>query len=79
METIGAFAAKTHLSELLDRVARGEKITITKHGVPVAVMLPVDPQPKQNRHESIQALKEFRAKHALGTVSLQSLIVEGRD
>ncbi|MBF0419399.1 MAG: type II toxin-antitoxin system prevent-host-death family antitoxin, partial [Magnetococcales bacterium] len=40
METIGAFAAKTHLSALLDRVVQGEQITITRHGVPVAVMLP---------------------------------------
>ncbi len=79
METIGAFAAKTHLSALLDRVVQGEQITITRHGVPVAVMLPSDSQPKQTCRESVQALKEFRAKHSLGTVSLRSLIVEGRD
>lgn len=37
---IGAFKAKTHLSELLERVRRGERITITKHGTPVAVLVP---------------------------------------
>src|SRR3982074_3398007 len=36
METVGAFEAKTHLAALLDRVAKGEKITITRHGVPAA-------------------------------------------
>ena len=36
MITVGAFEAKTHLSTLLDRVAAGEEVTITKHGKPVA-------------------------------------------
>jgi prevent-host-death family protein len=38
---VGAFDAKTHLAELLDRVGRGEKITITRHGVPAAMLVPV--------------------------------------
>jgi prevent-host-death family protein len=36
MITVGAFEAKTKLSELLDRVERGEEVTITRHGKPVA-------------------------------------------
>ncbi len=36
MDTVGAFEAKTHLSDLLDRVERGERFTITRHGKPVA-------------------------------------------
>jgi prevent-host-death family protein len=31
MDTIGTFEAKTHLTRLLDRVASGEQITITRH------------------------------------------------
>ena len=42
MNTVGSYEAKTHLPSLLDRVAGGERITITKHGVPVAVLVPVD-------------------------------------
>ncbi len=38
---IGIFETKTHLSALLDRVARGERITITRHGKPVAELGPV--------------------------------------
>jgi prevent-host-death family protein len=38
MDSLGAFEAKTHLSDLLDRVRRGEKITITRHGVPAAML-----------------------------------------
>jgi len=41
MAFVGAFDAKTHLAELLDRVSRGEKITITRHGVPAAMLVPV--------------------------------------
>ncbi len=37
METsVGAYQAKTHLPQLLDRVEGGETITITRHGKPVA-------------------------------------------
>ena len=34
--TVGAFEAKTKLSELLDRVERGEEVLITRRGKPVA-------------------------------------------
>ena len=47
METVGAYEAKTHLSHLLERVIQGEHITITKHGVPVAVLQP--PETKRKR------------------------------
>jgi prevent-host-death family protein len=39
--TVGAFQAKTHLSELLARVEAGEQVTITKHGRPIARLVPV--------------------------------------
>ena len=39
--TVGAYEAKTHLSELLEKVEAGEEITITKHGSPVAKLVPV--------------------------------------
>lgn len=43
--TFGAFAAKTHLAELLVRAEAGESITITKHGRPVARLVPVGESP----------------------------------
>ncbi len=43
--TVGAFEAKTHLSELLARVEEGEQVTITKHGRPVARLVPVAETP----------------------------------
>jgi prevent-host-death family protein len=40
MRRIGAFAAKTHLGQLLERVAQGEKVLITRRGKPVAMLVP---------------------------------------
>ncbi len=40
MKTVGAYDAKTHLAQLLDEVAAGETITITRRGVPVARLVP---------------------------------------
>lgn len=42
MRNIGAYEAKTDLSRLLDRVARGESLTITRHGHPVARLVPAE-------------------------------------
>ena len=41
MDQIGASEATRHLPRLLDRVARGESLTITRHGKPVARLVPV--------------------------------------
>jgi prevent-host-death family protein len=38
---VGAFAAKTNLAQLLDRVENGEVIVITRHGHPVARLVPI--------------------------------------
>ena len=40
MTTVGSYEAKTHLPQLLDRVSRGEKILITRHGQAVAMLVP---------------------------------------
>jgi prevent-host-death family protein len=42
MREVGAFEAKTHLSELLAAVEKGETITITRRGRPVARLAPID-------------------------------------
>ena len=40
MQEIGAFEAKNTFGTLLDRVERGEEIVITRHGKPVARLVP---------------------------------------
>jgi len=78
METVGALDAKTHLAELLDRVERGESLTITRHGKPVAQLVPVAPMPKRSRIEAIRELREFAKGYRLDGLKLRDLIDEGR-
>ena len=78
MRRIGAYEAKTHLPRLLDEVADGEPITITKHGVPVAVLAPTTPRPSRSAQEAIAALRAFRRTHVLAGLSTRELIDEGR-
>ncbi len=78
MESVGAFDAKTHLSRLLERVADGEKFTITKHGVPVALLVPVDVDTQRDSREVISELKRFRKGRTLGELSIREMVEEGR-
>jgi prevent-host-death family protein len=40
-ETVTLYEAKTHLSALVERAARGEEIIIAKGGTPKAVLVPL--------------------------------------
>ena len=78
MDSVGAYEAKTQLSKLLDRVIKGERITITKHGVPVAVLQPADSGKSADIKTVIFEILKFRKKHSLKGHSLKDLIGEGR-
>ncbi len=78
METVGAYEAKTHLSKLLERVIKGERITITKHGVPIAVLQPLESLRKAEPKRVIAELHKFRSKNRLNGLSLRNMIEEGR-
>ena len=78
MEEVGAYEAKTHLPKLLERVMKGERITITKHGMPVAVLQPPDSQGTTDIKSVIDALRKFRRKHRLEGLSVRKMIEEGR-
>lgn len=66
MDTIGAFEAKTHLSALLERVARGESFTITRHGKPVAQLVPAQQRDPERTKAAIRRMKEIAAGQTLG-------------
>jgi prevent-host-death family protein len=74
---VGAYEAKTHLAALLERVAHGEQITITKHGRPIARLVPIGKSDVERRREAIARLKVFRKGRTLG-VPIKQLIEEGR-
>lgn len=79
MATVGAYEAKTHLPKLLARVAKGERITITKHGVPVAVLAPPPGAfDREAVERTIEQLIEFRRGRKLDGLSIRQLIEEGR-
>jgi prevent-host-death family protein len=79
MIKIGSYEAKTKLPELLKRVARGERIMITKHGVPVAILSPVDrSNDEEEPAQAIDELLRFREQHTLGGLSIREMIEEGR-
>jgi len=79
MKTVGAFEAKTYLPALLERVSKGERITITKHGMPVAMLVPIEGAPQENRTKAIQELKAFgRGRKLPKGVSIRELINQGR-
>ena len=77
METVGAYEAKTHLNKLLERVRKGEKITITKHGTPIAVLQPPESSKKIPVRDVIDQLKQFRSGHRLDGFSIRGMIEEG--
>ena len=80
MTTMGFYEARTHLSELLDHVAKGKKVLITRRGRPAAV---ISPPPNENQRDVRQTVKEmlaFRDREGPtlgGHVSIRALIDEG--
>jgi prevent-host-death family protein len=78
MQTLGAFQVKTHFSSLLDQVEKGEQIVITKHGYPVAKLIPIHANTKELAHKTIQRLKEFAKTNKLEGLDWKSLRDAGR-
>ena len=79
MKEIGAFEAKNTLSALLDLVEAGEEVTITRHGKPVARLVP--PHRSFSRDEARAAAAAIRGMSegaTLGGLSIKDLINEGR-
>jgi prevent-host-death family protein len=78
MITVGAFEAKTHLSALLDRVAAGEEVVITKHGKPVARLIAAHRIDQTRANEAFVKLKALRKGTTLGGLSWKELRDAGR-
>lgn len=78
MITVGAFEAKTHLSSLLDRVAAGEEVVITKHGKAVARLVGAQTVDRERAREAVETLKSLRKSTTLGGLSWKALRDEGR-
>jgi prevent-host-death family protein len=77
MSTIGSYAAKTHLPALLERVERGERFTITRHGRAIARLVPLDASPRDASH-LVDDLREVRRAARLRGLSVRKLRDAGR-
>jgi prevent-host-death family protein len=78
MGSVGAFEAKTHLAELLNRVELGERIIITRHGRPVAELCPVGGRDPQRIRRAIKSLQELRSRAGSSIEEIRQMIEEGR-
>jgi prevent-host-death family protein len=77
--TVGAYEAKTHLSELLEKVEGGEEIIITKHGAPVAKLVPVKKEATvEQRAAAINRIQKLSTGLSLAGLKIKDLIAEGR-
>lgn len=77
MTTVGAFDAKTHFSQLLDKVANGETIIITRHGEPVAQLVPAHAARNlQSLEALVDEIKRTRKGRSLGGIKIKELIHE---
>lgn len=77
---VGIYEAKTQLPKLIARVQKGERITITKHGKPVAELGPVRHHDPEAVQQALRRLREFREKLAARgiRVNVKELIEQGR-
>ena len=78
MTEIGAFKAKTHLPKLLEEVRRGRSFVITRHGNPVAELIPVRRTDPNRVRKVIAGLKRFQEAHSLNGLCVRDMIEEGR-
>ena len=74
---VGVYEAKTHLPKLLDAVEHGETITITRHGKPIAKIVPLEER-KMTVAEAIEFAREFRKTHSLRGLKIKDLINDRR-
>lgn len=84
MAKVTAFEAKTRFGELLERVAKGEEVVITRHDKPVARLIPEGAQRLDEIRRSVQGLRDLqqkirlRSKARLSAREVRSAIEEGR-
>ena len=74
MDSGNAFEARSQMAELLDRVARGERVTVTRRGVPVAIIQPYQAIPDEDVMAVAADLRAFRQGNSLEGLSIDDLM-----
>jgi prevent-host-death family protein len=71
---VGSFEAKNKLSALLDRVEQGEEITITRHGRPVAKLVPATGgASRSDAQAALQRMRDRALQAGLGAFDWEGL------
>jgi prevent-host-death family protein len=79
MGTVKAIEARAHFSNLLNRVALGETITITRYGATVALLIPVAQKGSKLKHrEIVEGMRALRKRVKPGKMSVREMVTEGR-
>ena len=77
MPEVGAYEAKTHLPKLLERAQKGERFVITKHGRPVAELVPVTRTDPESVRRTIADIRSFRETLRKRGVKIRGLLKKG--
>lgn len=78
MLEVRASDAKKSFSALVRRAERGERITITRYGRPIAILAPFDQWRREDVRQTIEKIREFRKGRTLGGLKIKDLIEAGR-
>jgi prevent-host-death family protein len=85
MNTVSAFEAKTHFGNILDRVASGEEIVITRHDKAVARIVPEGGASRESIREAVAQMRLIRTRmttrkgfRPLTDATIKAAINEGR-
>jgi prevent-host-death family protein len=80
MTKMSFYEARTHFSELLDRVAKGSTVLITRRGKPAALLMPPPAEANKDVAEVVKEMLAFRDREGptLGSLTVRELIEEGR-
>ncbi|MCL2833169.1 MAG: type II toxin-antitoxin system prevent-host-death family antitoxin [Treponema sp.] len=79
-QSIGAFEAKTHFSQIIVKAENGQDFIITKRGKPVAKIIPFVKEPEMTWEEALEGFKEIRKKYRgkPGDFNIREAIEQGR-
>jgi prevent-host-death family protein len=81
MANYGILETKNNLSKLLQNMAQGENVIITKHGRAVARLTPMEEKDEGREKRvlaAVERIKMMRVGQSLGGLNIKDLIVEGR-
>lgn len=73
-EPVSAYDAKTHLPKLLERAQKGERFEITRHGKPVAQLIPFEGGDEAALSRTIEQVASIRKKLSRKGVRLKDIL-----